>query len=123
MNINLGNFIYRMDPYFIKTEEALRTICLKLSMVESYLKPLPEESTFKITFLTFESSHIGLSENPNYANFPWIVEDEPIELKNKALLPIKTITTECLNLQMYAMEDKKAKLETEASTSKSEEEK
>ena len=85
-----------------------------MSTIESYLEPLPEDSTFTVTIVTYESSHIGLSENQNYAHFPWIVEDEPIELKNKELLPLKTVKTECLSFQMYAVEDKKSKnLKTE----------
>ncbi|XP_043484571.1 mitotic spindle assembly checkpoint protein MAD2B [Leptopilina heterotoma] len=106
------------DPYFLKTEEALRTICLKISTTESYLKPLPENSTFRVNFLTFESSHIGLSENANFADFPWIVDDSDIELKNQQLLPLKTIKTDCLNLQMYAIEDKLSKLNINSSNKK-----
>ncbi|XP_051175748.1 mitotic spindle assembly checkpoint protein MAD2B isoform X2 [Leptopilina boulardi] len=108
------------DPYFLKTEEALRTICLKISTMESYLKPLPENSTFRINFVTFESSHIGLSENANFADFPWIVDDVTKDLKNQQLLPLKTIKTECLNLQMYTIEDKLSKINenNEATTSK-----
>lgn len=101
--INL--FILRQDPYYLKTEEALKTICLKLSMCDTYLKPLPDGSTFSIEIQTYETAHIILSENPKCEGFPWIIEDGAVEMTNKNLLPLKDIKTDCLNLQMYVIED------------------
>ncbi|XP_015430213.1 PREDICTED: mitotic spindle assembly checkpoint protein MAD2B [Dufourea novaeangliae] len=92
------------DPYYLKTEEALRTICLKLSMCEAYLKPLEQNSTFSIEIQTNEAAHVGLSENPRCENFPWIINEEALEMTDKNLLPLKTIKTDCLNLQMYVVE-------------------
>lgn len=96
---------FRKDPYYLKTEEVLRTICLKLSICDTYLKPLPDGSTFSIEIQTYETAHITLSENPKCEDFPWIVEDDAIEMINKNLLPLKDIKTDCLNLQMYVTED------------------
>ncbi|XP_029156012.1 mitotic spindle assembly checkpoint protein MAD2B [Nylanderia fulva] len=93
------------DPYYLKTEEAVKTICLKLSMCDTYLKPLPDGSTFSIEIQTCETAHIILSENPKCEDFPWIVEDGDVEMTNKTLLPLKNIKTDCLNLQMYVIED------------------
>ncbi|XP_012289114.1 mitotic spindle assembly checkpoint protein MAD2B [Orussus abietinus] len=97
------------DPYFLKTEDALRTICLKLLICESYLKPLPEDCTFTIEVSTNESAHITLSENPKCENFPWIINENRSEMGKRSLLPLKTVNTEIITLQIYAMEDEMAK--------------
>ncbi|XP_047365999.1 mitotic spindle assembly checkpoint protein MAD2B [Vespa velutina] len=94
-----------IDPYYLKTEEALRTICLKLSICETYLNPLPEDASFSIEIQTYETAHVSLSENPLCEDFPWIVEDENKKMINKKLLPLKTVKTECLNLQMYVLQN------------------
>ncbi|XP_012219354.1 mitotic spindle assembly checkpoint protein MAD2B [Linepithema humile] len=93
------------DPYYLKTEEALKTICLKLSICDTYLKPLPDGSSFSIEIQTYETAYIILSENPKCEDFPWIIEDSAEEMMNKSLLPLKDIKTDCLNLQMYVIED------------------
>ncbi|XP_076234662.1 DNA polymerase zeta subunit 2 [Calliopsis andreniformis] len=97
------------DPYYLKTEEALRTICLKLSTCDAYLKSLPEDSTFSIEIQTYETAHVALSENPRCEDFPWIIDEDAIEMTDKNLLPLKTIKTDCLNLQMYVLENEKSK--------------
>ncbi|XP_029051224.1 mitotic spindle assembly checkpoint protein MAD2B [Osmia bicornis bicornis] len=99
------------DPYYLKTEEALRTICLKLSMCEAYLKPLPEDSTFSIEIKTYETAHVALNENPYCEDFPWIIDEDALEMTEKTLLPLKTIKTDCLNLQMYVLESQNSKVE------------
>ncbi|XP_018306134.1 mitotic spindle assembly checkpoint protein MAD2B [Mycetomoellerius zeteki] len=93
------------DPYYLKTEEALKTICLKLSMSDTYLKAIPDNSTFSIEIQTYETAHITLSENPKCEDFPWIIKDNAVEMINKNLLPLKDIKTDCLNLQLYVIED------------------
>lgn len=76
------------DPFFLKTEEALRTFCLKLSTSGSYLKPLPKKSTFSIQIHTHEAAHVALSENPKCENFPWIeAEEGMVDIKEQTLLP------------------------------------
>lgn len=101
--------LIRKDPYYLKTEEALKTICLKLSMCDAYLKPLPDGSTFSIEIQTYETAHIILSENPKCEDFPWIIDDSADEMIDKSLLPLKDIKTDCLSLQMYVIEDTKKK--------------
>ncbi|XP_014477367.1 PREDICTED: mitotic spindle assembly checkpoint protein MAD2B [Dinoponera quadriceps] len=102
------------DPYYLKTEEALRTICLKISICDTYLEPLPDGSIFSIEIQTYETAHITLSENSKCEDFPWIVEDDAIEMANKNLLPLKDIKTDCLNLQMYVIEDAESKNATDS---------
>ncbi|KAK2577522.1 hypothetical protein KPH14_003613 [Odynerus spinipes] len=95
-----------IDPYYLETEEALRTTCLKLSTCDTYLKPLPEDSSFSIEIQTYETARVFLCENPICEDFPWIVEDEIIEMVTKRLLPVKTVKTDCLNLQIYVVESR-----------------
>ncbi|KYN40732.1 Mitotic spindle assembly checkpoint protein MAD2B, partial [Trachymyrmex septentrionalis] len=97
--------ILRRDPYYLKTEEALKTVCLKLSMCDTYLKAIPDNSTFSIEIQTYETAHVTLSENPKCEDFPWIIKDDAVEMINKNLLPLKDIKTDCLNLQLYVIED------------------
>ncbi|KAK0081892.1 hypothetical protein PV325_011419 [Microctonus aethiopoides] len=93
-----------LDPYFLKTEEALRTICLKLSMTNAYLNPLPDDCTFTIEIDTYEAAHIAISENPKCEDFPWITKESTDELNiRNNLLPLTTINTEYLGLQMYVI--------------------
>ncbi|XP_066597880.1 mitotic spindle assembly checkpoint protein MAD2B [Prorops nasuta] len=103
--VSLQKDVTEQDPYYIKTEESLRTLCLKFSGCDSYLKPLPEGSTFSIEIVTYETAHVALSENPVCDDFPWIVDDKPKEMTNKNILPLKTVKTDCLTLQMYVIED------------------
>ncbi|KAG7210872.1 hypothetical protein KM043_012354 [Ampulex compressa] len=97
------------DPYYLKTEEALRVICLKLSTCGTYLKPLPERSTFAIMIKTSETAHIALSENPRCEEFPWIAEEDAPIMTSKDLLPLKRITNDCFALEMFAIEDRDRK--------------
>ncbi|KAL0123032.1 hypothetical protein PUN28_007574 [Cardiocondyla obscurior] len=98
------------DPYYLKTEEALKTICLKLSMCDTYLKPIPDNATFSIEIQTYETAHIILGENPKCENFPWVINDDAAEMTDKNLLPLKDIKTDCLNLQLYVIEDAMSKV-------------
>lgn len=70
---------------------------------------MPEDSTFSIEIQTYETAHVALSENPRCEDFPWIIDDDAIEMTDKHLLPLKTIKTDCLNLQMYVLENEKDK--------------
>ncbi|XP_015114783.1 mitotic spindle assembly checkpoint protein MAD2B [Diachasma alloeum] len=93
------------DPYFLKTEESLRTVCLKLSMMDSYLKPLPEDCKFSIELETHEAALVSLSENPKCEDFPWIMRtDDENETSGKtSLLPIYTVKTEHLGVQLFVI--------------------
>lgn len=80
-------------------------------MLESYLKPLPQDVSFFIEIVTYETAHVALNENKKCEHFPWIVTENNKEMINKSLLPMKTIQTEHLTLQMYAIEDEVSKNE------------
>ncbi|KAJ8686399.1 hypothetical protein QAD02_022193 [Eretmocerus hayati] len=103
---HLRDNILDKDPYFIKTEDALRTLCLKLSLIESYLEPLPPESTFTINITTNRAAFLSLSEQIASLDFPLIIENHPAEVKNGFLLPIKDLCTDFLALKCYAVKSK-----------------
>lgn len=58
-------FNYRnlRDPYLVKLEQMLRALCLKLTVCDSLLKPLPSGCTFQIHIHTTEISSIEIQKN------------------------------------------------------------
>lgn len=78
-------------------------------MTESYLKPLPEESSFKIEIETNETVHDHLNKNPELENFPWIIKESSTKKKidNNFLLPLHSVKTEYLGLQVFAISHQK----------------
>ena len=64
--IHVHVLCYRDDPYFIKGEEAFRAFCLKLAVTASYLRPLPQKSTFRVQIHTIETASVSLAEDPRY---------------------------------------------------------
>ncbi|XP_069703027.1 mitotic spindle assembly checkpoint protein MAD2B [Periplaneta americana] len=93
------------DPYFIKGEEALRGFCLKLSITGSYLKPLPQESTFSMQIHTTEAVSVSLAEDPRFQDFPWIeIDAYQTNMLDPSIVPIRTLDTDFLKLQMYVEE-------------------
>ncbi|KAF7993211.1 hypothetical protein HCN44_006271 [Aphidius gifuensis] len=99
------------DPYFRSTEESLRTICLKLSIAESYLKPLPEDVTFNIEVETCEEVHDQINKKPELEHFPWIIkESQPTDKPpvDNFLLPLHSVKTEHLGLQVFAIGTQKS---------------
>lgn len=74
-------------------------------MCDTYLKPIPDNTTFSIEIQTYETAHIILSDNPKCEDFPWIIKDDTVEMTDKNLLPLKDIKNNGLNLQLYVIED------------------
>jgi hypothetical protein len=64
--IHVHFLCYRDDPYFIKGEEAFRAFCLKLAVTASYLRPLPQNSTFRVQIHTTETASVSLAEDPRH---------------------------------------------------------
>lgn len=103
--LDLNKTLNQDDPYFIKGEEAFRGFCLKLAVTASYLRPLPEKSTFRVQIHTSETVSVSLAEDPRYQDFPWIETDEQEnEVLNANITPIKTLDTGLLKVQMYVEE-------------------
>lgn len=51
------------DPYLVKLEQLLRAFCLKLTVSDSILKPLPPGCTFQIHIHTTETSSIEIQKD------------------------------------------------------------
>lgn len=51
------------DPYLIKLEQMLRALCLKLTVSDSLLNPLPSGCTFQIHMHTTETSSIEIQKD------------------------------------------------------------
>ncbi|GFG35471.1 hypothetical protein Cfor_09126 [Coptotermes formosanus] len=100
--LDLNKTLNQDDPYFIKGEEAFRGFCVKLAVTASCLRPLPNKSTFRVQIHTIETVSVSLAEDPRYQDFPWIESDEQEnEVMNANIVPIKTLDTGLLKLQIY----------------------
>lgn len=51
------------DPYLVKLEQMLRAFCLKLTVCDSLLKPLPSSCTFQIHIHTTETNSIEIQKD------------------------------------------------------------
>uniref|UniRef100_A0A1B6DNG4 HORMA domain-containing protein n=1 Tax=Clastoptera arizonana TaxID=38151 RepID=A0A1B6DNG4_9HEMI len=95
-------FQFINDSYLINQREAFRAYLLKLSIIDSQLKPLPENCIFKICIQTKESGSVALSKDPKFEDFPWIeLEDKETAKENPKIIPIRTLETNSINLEMY----------------------
>lgn len=88
------------DKYFVKTEEVFRQYLLKVAVAEISLKKLPENCTFEIQITTNEQSSVKLNENVGHVHFPWIEAEYAVE-NLQSILPIKSLDTKNLKLNMY----------------------
>lgn len=92
------------DPSLQRLEEALRAFCLKLSISDSLLKPLPggTQCTFAI--------HLHVPENVSNdltveQDCHWIpAEAEQVEVPDAQIVPLKTLRTQVCNMQLYVEE-------------------
>lgn len=61
--INLFYFRNLRDPYLVQLEQTLRAFCLKLTVCDSLLNPLPSGCTFQIHIHTTETTSIEIQKN------------------------------------------------------------
>lgn len=104
----------------------LRAMCLKLTVSDSILKPLPTDCTFLIHIHTTETSsieiqkdtevctfHVNHQKQSNKYNiccqgFPLIPsENKDTVLTSPVIVPLRNIDCEHLNLEIYAEEGNK----------------
>lgn len=88
------------DKFFVKIEEVFREYLLRIAVAEVSLKKLPENCTFEIQITTDEQSSVKLNENVSHVHFPWI-EAENSEENLQSILPVKSLDTKQLKLNMY----------------------
>lgn len=58
--------LYSNDPNLMQIREAFRALSLKLSICDSYLKPLQEDSRFQIHVHTNEAAFSTFNDNVNF---------------------------------------------------------
>lgn len=73
---NLYTYIYNFffirnlrDPYLVKLEQMLRAFCLKLTVCDSLLKPLPSRCTFRIHIHTTETNSIEIQKDTEVCTY------------------------------------------------------
>lgn len=88
------------DEYFVATEEAFRAYLLKLSGSVRNLSKLSDDCNFSIELTTTEQASVRLSDSVNQINFPWLETERNITSDSK-LLPLKTIKTDNVALEMF----------------------
>lgn len=95
----------KQDPHLTRMEEALRAFCLKLSISDSLLQPLPPECSFVIQIQVPDHVPANLSSGPQHQEFPWVeAEKEQVEVSNPHVVPLKTLRTEVCKMQLYVEE-------------------
>lgn len=96
------------DQYFLRLENSLRAMLLKLYVSDALLQPLPAECSWTIHVHTKESAAASLDEQLTDREFPW-VEAEELEqkLEKPKIIPLKSLHSYLFRMQMYAEESTK----------------
>ncbi|XP_076033753.1 DNA polymerase zeta subunit 2 [Oratosquilla oratoria] len=95
----------KKDPQLVKLEESLRAFCLKMSISDSLLQPLPCGCTFAIQLHVPERTQRAMTLDEDNQNFPWVeAEKEQTEVKNPHIVPLKSLCTSMCKMQLYVEE-------------------
>jgi mitotic spindle assembly checkpoint protein MAD2B len=97
--LNLNSYL-ESDPFLVKLEKFLSDFCLKLHSSVGCLDSLPGDSTFCIQLQVTEYSNLEFKQDPLYENFSW-VNFTCNEDVSSEIVPLHSIKTDCLNLQIY----------------------
>lgn len=91
------------DDYYVLTEEAFRSYILNLALsANPSLFMGNDDCSFSIELTTTVQSSVELSDSPAQAHFPWLeVEADTESVPKYSIVPLKTIFTEEVCLQMY----------------------
>lgn len=93
------------DVQLLRMEEALRAFCLKLSISDSLLQPLPPGCSFAVHLHVPEHVPASMSTGPQYQEFPWVeAEKKQTEVHDPHIVPLKTLETEVCRMQLYIEE-------------------
>ncbi|XP_043281290.1 mitotic spindle assembly checkpoint protein MAD2B isoform X2 [Venturia canescens] len=95
------------DPYFFKTEDHIRAICLKLCMATSYLTLLPDNSSFTVEVESSQGAYVALTNKDTFQNFPWMLRERGSVVNlDSALLPLTCVKSESLGIECYILKNK-----------------
>lgn len=106
---NSSDFLINSDESSLQQlKESFRGFCLKLSVNSQFMKPLPEDSTFKIFIHAADES--VLSEEPQFQEFPWIeAQKKDISMSDPQIIPVRNIETNLINMKIYSEENTSSK--------------
>ncbi|XP_031570849.1 mitotic spindle assembly checkpoint protein MAD2B-like [Actinia tenebrosa] len=94
------------DNLLLHTESALRAFLLKINVCDALLKNNPSECTFTVLAYTKESAHVELQSDSKHEEFPWIpAEQESTSMSDFNIIPLKSMTSPILKMQMYVEEN------------------
>ena len=82
-------------------------------MLETYLEPLPKNSSFIINIVTNYATHTAVADNFKQRDFFWIVDENVNKIQNGLLIPIINFETDYLILHCYAVQDRSSKMITQ----------
>ncbi|KAH1004716.1 hypothetical protein HUJ05_005502 [Dendroctonus ponderosae] len=92
------------DVFLVELESCFRTFLLKLHSAQLYLEKIASpNATFSIRLETGNLSSLEFNASPSFEHFPWIPQSPSQGLREDAasIVPIHSLTTDCLKLQMY----------------------
>lgn len=91
------------DPHLMQIREAFRALSLKLSVCDSYLKPLQEGCMFQIHVNTNEAAFTTFNNNVTFEDFPWIeLHKEEVGVSSTPkLLPVRAYESDSLHFEVY----------------------
>lgn len=93
------------DKYLFRLEESLRAFLLKLNLADALLKPLPSDCSWAIQIHTKESVGDKFLEGQTIKDFTWVpAEEQQICLADPTLVPLKTMATDILKMQLFVEE-------------------
>ncbi|KAG8264607.1 MAD2 mitotic arrest deficient-like 2 [Homalodisca vitripennis] len=101
-NINSSSITNHSDmSHLLPLEESFRAFCLKLSTSDYILKPIPDNSSFKIYVKTEGSILANMYEDPTFEAFPWIAENKISENELHEISPLLSLHTPNFQFETY----------------------
>lgn len=93
------------DPHLFNVEQALRGFLLKLNVTDALLQPAQPDLTWTIHAHTKDSTLASVEEKMIQMDFPWIeAEKKEQEMSNSRIVPVKSISTDIFDMQLYVEE-------------------
>uniref|UniRef100_A0A2K6K6X1 Mitotic spindle assembly checkpoint protein MAD2B n=1 Tax=Rhinopithecus bieti TaxID=61621 RepID=A0A2K6K6X1_RHIBE len=93
------------DSLLSHVEQLLRAFILKISVCDAVLDHNPPGCTFTVLVHTREAATRNMEKIQVIKDFPWILADEQdVHMHDPRLIPLKTMTSDILKMQLYVEE-------------------
>ncbi|XP_064383135.1 mitotic spindle assembly checkpoint protein MAD2B-like isoform X2 [Halichondria panicea] len=99
----LDNEALSNDAHLLQLERDLRAILLKISVCDALLSPIPPDCTFSVQVQTTLRSAEAMEHQQAVKEFPWVTAD-PIDLTEATVVPLKTVSSSLLQMQLCVIE-------------------